>query len=255
MVWKTSRWLQEIACPTSADCDPLKIIESWETDMIDSATGCEVYRGINECGDAVLYYNNPDNGEIVLTNSGFTKAAGSVTTQEAYETLASGAVERLNQTVMVDAAGAITGTTYSQFGDGSAYTPADLAMVAPEPQKLQMGEESFDVTGASTSLPNIPTVANSQGQNFPQHAYVHVEADSDNTAAGISYTTDGTDPAESATAKEFEVSEGKGFDLDTWEEIDGFRAVPIDGNGDPDAALTVQVSVEYNNISPDKGDV
>ncbi len=221
--------------------------------MVDKDTGRPVFATVDSKGNAVDFFYFNENGEKIMTNSGFTAQTDKETTQSvAYETLANGAVERLTKYVtLVD--GVPQAPVFTQF-NGGAYTVADVTKVAPKPQKVQMGEEQLVVTGV-TAFANVPTVANSQGQNFPQHAYVHVNADKNATGKGISYTTDGTDPAESDTAKEFEVSAGQGFHLDTHEEIVGFKAIAVDSKGEPDATLTVQLSVEYNNIDEDKDDI
>lgn len=220
--------------------------------------GDEVERKTLTYDDGTIEYKffDSDGNEVTMTNTGFTatKPVSHYLRELAYETLVNGVIEKLSKTTQV-LDGVMQPPVFSQFADGSAYTPVNVMRIDPKPQKVQMGLETFDVTGLSTSLPNVPALTNTMGQAFPQHAFVHVEVDSDNTATGISYTTDGTDPAESATAKEMEVSAGNGFELDTNEEIVNFRAVPLDGTGTPDDTLTIQLTVEYNNISEDKDDV
>jgi hypothetical protein len=228
-----------------------------QTGLYDTATGMPIFSTLGDDGSVIeLYFFNPTTGAKTVTNTGFTKTAPATSTHEsvAYETLSSGAVERLNKYVTITN-GVAGAPTYTRFYDGEPYTVIEIKKVAPKPQKIQMGQEAFAVTGVSTSLPLIPSESNSQSQAFPQHAYIHVEVDVESTAMGIAYTTDGTDPAESATAKEFEVSAGNGFSLDTNQEIVGFRAVPLDGNGTPNDTLIIQLSVEYNNIGEDKDDV
>ncbi len=223
------------------------------TGLVNKDTGQPVFSILDGNNNVTeLFYFNKETGEKVMTQSNFTAQTEKTTLNEtAYETKANGVVERLTKYVtLID--GVPQTPQFTQFS-GEAYTVADLTKVAPKPQKVQMGEEQIVVTGV-TALANIPTATNSQGVNFPQHAYIHVNADKNATGKGISYTTDGTDPAESDTAKEFEVSAGQGLDLDTHAEIIGFKAIAVNSKGEPDATLTVQLSVEYNNISPDKDD-
>lgn len=242
--------------PPVPDIDP-GVEAANPTGLVHNASGMPVFSVIDDDGAVIeLYYHDPVTGAKIVTNTGFSPQTSESTQDSvAYETLASGAVEKLNKYVtLVD--GVPQAPVFTQFGSGAAYTPADLTRVEPRPIKMQMGEGTFEVTATAAGFPAIPTVANSEGENFPQHAFVHVNADEDGTGAGIAYTTDGSNPANSATAVEFEISAGSGFELDTWEEINGFRAVAINRKGDDDAAATsVDVSYEFNNISPDKDDV
>ncbi len=258
MVWSVATILQKSMCcneEARAKAEATQDVEaSSPTGLMDEKTGQPVFSIIDDNGNVIeLFYFDPKTGEKIMTNTGFAPQTDVQTKDEvAYETLANGAVERLTKYVtLVD--GVPQAPVYTQF-NGDAYTVVDQTKVAPKPQKVQMGEEQVVVTGV-TALANIPTVTNSQGQNFPQHAYIHVNADQNATGKGISYTTDGTDPAESDTSKEFEVSAGQGFHLDTYQEIVGFKAIAVNSKGEPDAALTVQLSVEYNNIDEDKDDI
>lgn len=226
-----------------------------ETGLFDTATGQPVYSRVlfddtgNEVGRELFYYD-PVTGDEIVTTTGFTGTQPQQDVEKAkmYDTLATGVVERLTEdTLYVD--GAFDSVTYRDAAN-AAYTPAGI--IAAKPQKVQMGQEDLAVTGAGIGFAAIPTAANSQGQNFPQHALVHVHVDSADNAAGIAYTTDGTNPAE---AHEFERSEGQPIELDTHEEILNFRAAPLDASGDIAAAETIQITVEYNNIDEDKDDI
>jgi len=223
------------------------------TGLLDDATGMPIFSLLDDAGDVIhLYYHDPITGAKTVTTTGFSPTTSTSTDKDvAYETLASGVVERIKvYTPVVDG---VPGTpTYTKFSDGTPYTPVAVAEISPKPQKVQMGTEDIAITGAGVALAAVPTAANSDGDNFPSSALVHVHVDSSDNAAGIAYTTDGTNPSE---AKEFERSEGQPIVLDTHEEIINFRAAPLDGAGDLAPGESIQISVEYNNIGADKDDV
>lgn len=243
--------------PEVEGCCPDNDWHSTPTSLIDSSTGQPVYfETLTDSDGNVVstqhYYFDPTTGVKTVTTTGFQAATTTATSDKtAYETLTTGVVEKLNKYVQV-VNGAPQPPTFTQFGTGVAYTPVDLTRVEPRPIKVQMGQEDLTVTGASTALASVPTAANSEGENFPQHALIHVHVDSADNAYGIAYTTDGVDPSE---AHEFERSEGQPITLDTHDEIVNFRSAPLDSSGDIAAAESIEITVEYNNISPDKDDV
>lgn len=251
MVWGTARLMAEqICCAASLPPDP-GVEAASSTGLSDQLTGQPIFSTLDDNGSVLeLFYFDPVTGAKIVTTSGFSPTTSTDAEQDvAYDTLASGVVERLRSNVnVVD--GVPQPATYTKFTDGSAYTVA--GDVAPKPQAVQMGQEDLAVTGAGVALAAVPTAANSDGQNFPQHAIIHVHVDSASNAAGIAFTTDGTNPSE---GHEFERSQGQPITLDNHDEIVNFRAAPIDGSGDLAVAESIQISVEYNNIAPDKDDV
>ena len=232
---------------------------AYRTDLLDIVTGRVIFRTEDANGQEVeLFYNN-DNGEKIVVSTGFTQASASAPVKETvYETLPTGAVERVNQFTSFDNVGNPQVPVFTLASDpATVYTPTGT--VAEAPQRVALGTEQIDVTAAVASLPPV-VVTNSEGQDFPQHAFIHVEVGGNVTASGIAYTTDGTDPVDGTGAVDpaanlFQISSGQGFDLDNNEQITGFRAVPIDLNGQPDLALVAELSVQYSNISADKDDV
>lgn len=219
------------------------------TGLYDAATNQPVYAVLDDGGVVIeKFYFDPITGAKTVTTTGFSAAAAPAPkTELAYDTLMSGVVERINKVTSFDANGVPQAPTYVRYTDNAVYAPAGV--VAPLPSKVQMGSEDSTVTGTAGVALTVPTAMNSDGINFPQHALIHVQVDSSDTATGIAYTTDGAAPSE---AHEFERSEGQPITLDTHEELSNFLAVPLNGQGDIDGAASIQITVEYNNISPDK---
>lgn len=259
MTFKLSKIIGDIAC-----CGlKIKGTESGTaTGLYDETTGQPIYAIYDEqTGDVIeLYYFDPVTGAKIVTNTGFTPSQDrDVSTDTVYETLSNGAVEKLSRTITtID--GVEDPAVYVQFGTRVAYTPVDLTRVEPRPIKVQMAESTVTVTDAVFDFSAVVgpvTVANSEGENFPQHGLFHVNADQNSVGAGVAYTTDGSDPANSPTAVELEVQAGQSFELDTFEEITNLRMVAIDRRGDADAttATSIEVSYELNNIDETKDDV
>ena len=250
MVFSAAYMANRIACCGAGSPDP-GVEAATPTGLQDTVTGQPVYATYDDAGAVLeLFYFDPVTGAKIVTTTGFSPTTTTDSEIDtAYDTLASGVVERLRSVInIVD--GVPQAPIYTLFSTGAAYVPAGT--IAPKPQRVQMGQEDLTVTGAGVALAAIPGVSNSEGQKFPAHAVIHVQVDSASGAAGVAFTTNGVNPTE---AHEFERSQGQPIVLDSYEEIDAFRVAPINGAGDLAPALSIQLTIEYNNIADDKDDV
>lgn len=134
------------------------------------------------------------------------------------------------------------------YWDYSATPPVDVTAtvtVAPYERALAPvrvdypDDENLAVTGTvGVALAAIPA--------FATYAEVYVDAPD----AGISWTTDGTDPVDNNRTQQ---NAGTTIKLLDRSEIEGFRAVPMnDGTGVIDGALTANLKIRYTNIAPDE---
>ncbi|WP_299933623.1 hypothetical protein [uncultured Pelagimonas sp.] len=131
-----------------------------------------------------------------------------------------------------------------KFWDMTVTPPVDqtaIVTVAPftlaeAPIRLQLAGEALAITGAAgVALAAIPATAT--------YAEIYIED------ANLRWTKDGSAPADNNGEQE---STGGTIRLLDRAEIEGFLALTIDANGDLDAALTANVTVNYWNVAPDE---
>lgn len=119
-------------------------------------------------------------------------------------------------------------------------TAAPFQLAAAPVRKKFNPAEQLDVTGAAeVALAAIPT--------FATYAEIYIDASADDT--NIRWTKDGTAPADDNGEQE---STGTTIRLLDRDEIDGFRALTIDGSGNLDPALVASLTVDYWNVAPDE---
>jgi len=132
-------------------------------------------------------------------------------------------------------------TTFVDVNQTPEFDATALVTVAPytlnaQQIRVELTGEQIAVTGAAAAvLAAIPATAT--------YAEIYIDAPDSN----IRWTKDGSAPADNNGEQELAGSTIRLLDRD---EIDGFRALTIGGDGALDPALTANLTVNYWNIEP-----
>lgn len=260
MVFSVNKIVGDLACCGFSIKEAVSTLP--DTVDIDSDRWCDptnnnaiVYRRVTalDDGSTSITWHNPDGTPNMTDSSNFTpnKADVAVLADIIYATVtdpADAEFGRVRETTRYRTANdGVVDTTSSQYLNQDE-PPVDVTAIvsgaqysrASAPVRVELTGEGLDITGAvELALAAIPT--------FATYAEIYIDASTDDT--GIRWTKDGSVPADDNGEQEQKGSTIKMFDRD---EIDGFRALTIDGSGTLDPALTASLTVNYWNVSPDE---
>lgn len=132
----------------------------------------------------------------------------------------------------------------TKFFDMNQTPPVDVtAVVTAVPYELNPAPVRVELTGEPLAVTGAVSVGFAAIAASATYAEVYVED------SNIRWTKDGSDPADNNGEQE---NMGATIRLLDRDEIEGFRALPIDMAGVLDGSLTANLTVNYWNIAPDE---